>query len=451
MKRREFLKVAGMGAVLGSVGSLLVPGPTVAAEPIAIAASGAAGAKPGLPNIILCMTDDQSWSEVSYNEKGTLANGTCRTAELDAMAAAGLRFDRFYAAAPVSSPTRGSCLTGRHPLRYGLRTPGMPLKLQEKTIAQALAAAGYKTSHFGKWHLNGKSGPGKPITLDDPLNPGAFGFQNWFSVSNYFETDWTFSRNGTPVATQGDGSDVIVAEAVKWIDSLGAKETRQPFFAVIWFGSPHSPHKPLSEDLKAAGGLALRGELLGVDRAMGTLRKALRQRGIADNTMLWFNSDNGSPGDNSPLKGVKNGLDEGGIRVPGICEWPARVKPGRTDVPAVTSDFYSTILEAAGLEMPKNKPHPIDGISLIPLLEGRMTQRPSPIGFTTGKVSAWSDNRYKLVVREQSIELYDLTLDLGESTNIADKHPDVVDEMSKAMNQWCDSVRNSQSGADYAK
>src|SRR5512137_703460 len=152
----------------------------------------AQGAKEGRPNIILCMTDDQGWTDVSYNERGRLTEGAFKTTELDKMAAAGLRFDRFYAAAAVCSPTRGSCLTGRNPYRYGVTSPGMPLKLAEKTIAQALAAAGYRTGHFGKWHLNGKSGPGKPIAKDDPLNPGAFGFQYWFSVSNFFETNWTF-------------------------------------------------------------------------------------------------------------------------------------------------------------------------------------------------------------------------------------------------------------------
>ena len=173
------------------------------------------------------------------------------------------------------------------------------------------------------------------------------------------------------MTTQGDGSDVIVAEALKWLDGLANEKTGQPFFAVIWFGNPHLPHRPLPADLQAAGGDNELGEIAGVDRAMGTLRKGLRERGLADNTMLWFNSDNGRPGDNSPLKNGKGSLYEGGIRVPGICEWPARVKPGRTSVPVVTSDFYPTILEAAGVAMPKDKPQPIDGISLMPLLEGK--------------------------------------------------------------------------------
>lgn len=411
----------------------------------------AQGAKEERPNVILCMTDDQGWADVSYNEKGRLANGTFKTAELDKMAAAGMRFDRFYASSPVCSPTRGSCLTGRHPFRYGVTLYGKPLKLEEKTIAHALGAAGYKTGHFGKWHLNGKSGPGKPIAKDDPLNPGAFGFEAWFSVSNFFDTNTTFSRNGEPVNTQGDGSDVIVAEALKWLDTLKAKDPGKPFLAVIWFGNPHSPHKPLQADLQAAGGDPELGEIAGVDRAMGTLRKGLRERGIADNTMLWFNSDNGRPGNNSPLKGGKSSIDEGGIRVPGICEWPARVKPGKTSVPVVTSDFYPTILEAAGVPIPKDKPQPLDGISLIPLLEGKMAERPTPIGFMGGKGTALSDNRYKLMVTGKEKHLYDLIEDLGETKDLAKEKPEVVARMSKILEDWTASVNKSKAGGDYEK
>lgn len=437
MNPREFLKLVAVSAALVPMTALL-PGTAQAASE-------------SRPNFILCMTDDQGWGEVSYNEQGRLASGKFKTGELDRMAAAGLRFDRFYAAAPVCSPTRGSCLTGRHPYRYGVTSPGRPLKLEEKTIAQALSAFGYKTGHFGKWHLNGKSGPGKPVANDDPLNPGAFGFQTWFSVSNFFETDWTFSREGAPVPTQGDGSDVIVAETLKWLDSLGTKGSGQPFFAVIWFGNPHTPHKPLPGDAQAAGGDKELGEIAGVDRAMGTLRKGLRERGLAHNTMLWFNSDNGRPGNNLPLKGGKGGIDEGGIRVPGICEWPARVKPGRTSVPAVTSDFYPTILEAAGIPMPKDKPQPLDGISLIPLLDGKMSERPSPIGFMSGSVTALSDNRYKLVAGKEGKQLYALTADPGETHDLSAEKPEVVTRMSKVLDDWTASVRKSQAGADYLK
>jgi arylsulfatase A-like enzyme len=401
--------------------------------------------------IILCMSDDQGWADVSYNEKGRLVNGKFKTTELDKMAASGLRFDRFYAAAPFCSPTRGSCLTGRHPFRYGVKAPGSPLKLDEKTIAQALSEAGYMTGHFGKWHLNGKSGPGKPIDREDRLNPGAFGFQTWFSVSNFFDLNTTFSREGTTVATQGDGSDVIVAESLKWLDSLKTATPGKPFFAVIWFGSPHSPNNPLPADLLAAGGNKYLGEIAGVDRAMGTLRNGLRERGLATNTMLWFNSDNGGTGENKPLRDGKGSLYEGGIREPGICEWPARVKPGRTSVPVVTSDFYLTILDVAGVPTPKEKPQPLDGINLMPLLEGKMLERPSPIAFMSGNSTALSDNRYKLVVGPEGKQLYDLIDDLGETKDFSGEKPEIVARMAQALDIWIASVHKSQAGGDYQK
>jgi arylsulfatase A-like enzyme len=422
--------------------------PKLAAMIVASLAALPCFANESRPNVILCMTDDQGWADVSYNELGRLTKGKFKTVELDKMAAGGLRFDRFYAAAAYCSPTRGSCLTGRNPFRYGVTSPGRPLKLEEKTIAQALGAAGYRTGHFGKWHLNGKSGPGKPIAKDDTLSPGAFGFQHWLSVSNYFEQNWTFSRNGDLLETKGDGSDVIVAEALRWIGER-KEPSQEPFFAVIWFGNPHTPHKPLASDLEAAGGDPELAEIAGIDRAMGTLRKALRERGLADNTMLWFCSDNGRPGDNTPLKGRKGGVYEGGIRVPGICEWPSRVKPGRTAVPAVTSDYYPTILAAAGISTPQDKPQPIDGINLLPLLDGAMKERPSPIGFMEGKTTAWTDNRYKLIRTNKGVELFDLTEDLGESKNIANEHPAIVERMSKDLDAWISSVNRSKAGADY--
>ena len=282
---------------------------------------------PTRPNIVLCMADDQGWGDVSYNGLKQV-----RTPNLDRMAAEGLRFDRFYAQQSCS-PTRASVMTGRHANRMGVFWPGMPLRRQEVTIAQAVKAAGYVTGHFGKWHLNGVAGPGKPITASDPLGPGPFGFDEWFSVSNFFNLDWTFSHKGKNVKTSGDGSDVIVAESLKFIGEMAGR--KKPFLAVIWFGSPHAPHIALPEDRKAAGGSAYFGQVVAIDRSMGTLRNGLRKLGIADNTLVWYCSDNGQwidpahPDDNGVsggLRGRKGDMWEGGIRVPAIIEWPARIK-----------------------------------------------------------------------------------------------------------------------------
>jgi arylsulfatase A-like enzyme len=409
------------------------------------------------PNFVLCMTDDQGWGDVGYNGLKQVA-----TPNLDAMAAAGIRFNRFYAAYSVCSPTRGSVMTGRHPLRFGCFLYGYSLRPEERTTAQVVQAAGYSTGHFGKWHLNGVSGAGKVIAADDPLSPGKFGFDEWLSVSNFFDLDWTLSRKGTPEKFRGDGSEYIVAEALKFMAQAAAQ--KRPFLAVIWFGNPHSPHKALPEDQAAAGGSAYHGEIRAIDRSMGRLRAGLREAGVADHTLVCFCSDNGAigPGSTGGLRGKKGSIMEGGVRVPGIIEWPARVsKPFVTEVPVVTSDLYPTTVDLVGLKLAK--PVPIDGISLVPLLDGKMTERPRPIGFwqhggaKDGKAftkdsghAAWTDNRFKLhKFAAARYELYDLMDDPSEKRNLAAEKPEVVDRMNAALGVWQESVLKSYRGEDY--
>jgi arylsulfatase A-like enzyme/outer membrane protein assembly factor BamB len=428
------------------------------------AASPSAPAEPGLasrPNVILCMTDDQGWGDVSYNGLTKI-----RTPNMDAMAAAGLRFNRFYAQ-QTCSPTRASVMTGRHPNRMGVFRPGMPLRKNETTIAQIMKQAGYATGHFGKWHLNGVAGPGKIMADTDPLAPRNLGFEESFSVTNYFETDWAFGRNGVQEKANGDGSEVIVSEALKFIGA--AAEQQRPFFAVVWFGSPHVPHQPLPADLAAAGGSGYYGEILGVDRSLGTLRAGLRNLGIADNTMLWFSSDNGgrldqkkpdAHGTNADLRGRKGDMWEGGIRVPGIIEWPARLKPAVTDLPAGVMDIFPTLVDL--LQIKVARPVPLDGTSLLPLIEGRMKTRPQPIGFwqfagdqknlnPNSGPSAWSDNQFKLVKpKADHWELYDIATDRTEQHDIAAGHPDVVERMKAELQDWQQSVMASYHGRDYA-
>ena len=153
------------------------------------------------PNIILIMTDDQGWGQTSYYDHPVL-----ETPNLDAMAENGLRFERFYAAAPVCSPTRASILTGRTNDRTGVMDHGYALRKQEKTIAVALKKAGYATGHFGKWHLNGLRGPGVPILKDDSHSPGEFGFNHWLTVTNFFDIDPLMSENGTLIDLKGNSS-----------------------------------------------------------------------------------------------------------------------------------------------------------------------------------------------------------------------------------------------------
>ena len=417
--------------------------------------AGAAAGEPlageSRPNLILCMTDDQGWGDVGYQGLKRIA-----TPNLDAMAANGLRCDRYYAQ-PSCSPTRASVMTGRHPNRMGVFWPGMPLRKQEVTIAQVAQQAGYATGHFGKWHLNGVAGPGKVIPDSDPLSPRHFGFDESFSVSNYFELDWTFGHNGVAEKATGDGSEVIVSQALTFIGD--ATKRRQPFLAVVWFGSPHVPHQPLPADLAAAGGSGYYAEILAVDRSMGTLRSGLRTMGIADNTVLWFSSDNGgwldpkkpdAHGTNLDLRGRKGDVWEGGIRVPAIIEWPAKItRPTITTIPVGVVDIFPTIIDL--LHLTVGHPVPLDGISLVPLLEGTMTKRPRPLGFWQhAGPSAWTDNQYKLVkTTEKTWSLFDIVADRTESNDLAEQQPEILARMKNELETWIASVKRSQRGEDY--
>lgn len=167
------------------------------------------------PNLILVMTDDQGWGQTGYYNHPIL-----KTPNLDSMAANGLRFDRFYAGAPVCSLTRATVLTGRSNNRSNVLTHGYAMLVQERTIAKAMKKAGYQTAHFGKWHLNGYRGVGVPILESDTHHPGHFGFDKWFSVTNFFGMDPLMGRKGKLEQFKGDSSEIIVDEALKLIEAV---------------------------------------------------------------------------------------------------------------------------------------------------------------------------------------------------------------------------------------
>ncbi len=408
------------------------------------------------PNIVLIMTDDQGWGQTGYYNHPVL-----KTPNLDAMAANGLRFDRFYAGAPVCSPTRASVLTGRASYRTGVPEHGYPLHLQEKTVAAALKTAGYSTGHFGKWHLNGLRGPGVPVLKDDDHNPSAFGFDQWLTVTNFFDMNPIMSRQGTFVEFQGDSSAVIVKEAISFIRKSVRKKT--PFFAVIWDGSPHSPWQASDEDRQAFKGLDEEsqhhyGELVAFDRGLGTLRQGLRNLGVADNTLLWYCSDNGGLSKITPetvggLRGNKGSVWEGGLRVPGIIEWPAVIKSRVTRYPASTMDIFPTLAHI--LDLPESVfLNPIEGVSLTPLFEKDLPTRDKPIPFRYRNRGALVDNHYKLVATDwtkDQYELYHLGDDPTESHNIAQTCPDLFNSMKAGYKQWNLSVESSIAGKDYSE
>jgi len=475
------------------------------------------------PNIILLMGDDHGWEETGYN-----SHPHVKTPVLDDMAATCFRFENFYAAHPSCSPTRASFMTGRHPNRMGTFNPGFSIRPEEVTIAQILAEAGYHCGHFGKWHLG-------PVKAESPTSPGAMGFHEWVSHDNFFELNPSLSRNGgPPEVIQGESSAVVIDEAIKFIDR--ASKAKEPFFTVVWFGSPHEPYSGLPEDLalyddlperykdkkvkltsNETGGQTTRpqgevlreryAEITAMDRSIGTLRKHLAAKGLRDNTLLFYCGDNGTSADGSlvlPHRGVKGQVYEGGVLVPGLVEWPARIsQPRSTKVRATTSDLLPTLCALTGQALPDR---PIDGMDLLPVMDGKMTERPKPLWFwefdtahvkkaepyiepklqegtcplvkkSAGKATrdfsnfrhptltendylgprAIIDGHYKLVVHEQKKgggvkqELFDLATDPAEKTNLIEQQPETAQKLQSELRDWQQSVLNSLTGADYRK
>ena len=413
------------------------------------------------PNIILVMADDMGWGQTGYRNHPLL-----KTPHLDAMAANGLRFERFYAGGPVCSPTRASVLTGRSHDRTGVLQHGYALRLQEKTLPQALKSAGYVTGHFGKWHLNGLRGPGVPIFADDPYSPGAFGFDEWVSVTNFYDTDPLMSRNGEFEEFTGYSSEIGVDEAVNFLDKH--RGSGKPMFSVIWYGTPHSPFRASDADRAPFAHLDAEsadhhGELVAMDRSIGTLRKGLRELAIADNTLLWFCGDNGGLGKITPetvggLRGLKNSVYEGGLRVPAVLEWPDVIKTSRiTTYPACTTDIFPTLADIVGL--PKSaSPLPQDGVTLKRLLTEDLQRRERPLGFRHTGRTAFIDNNYKLLNAHAAgskdgkgakWELYYLEKDHHEYDNLIDKMPDVAARLKSKWAEWNASIEDSIAGLDY--
>lgn len=408
-----------------------------------------------LPNIVLVMADDQGWGQTGYYNHPIL-----KTPNLDSMSANGLRFDRFYAGAPVCSPTRASVLTGRSNDRTGVESHGYGLRRQEITIAQILRDAGYVTAHFGKWHLNALRGPGVPILASDDHNPGEFGFDHWLSVTNFFDRDPILSRLGTFQDFQGDSSEIVVDQALKFIGQHASGD--KPTLSVIWFGTPHNPFKAADEDMEAFAALDNQsrhhyGELVAMDRSIGTLRQGLRELKIAENTLVWFCSDNGGlpkiePDTVGGLRGNKGTIYEGGLRVPAIIEWPQGIPEPRTSkYPASVLDIVPTLLAITSVDHPDKK-RPSDGISLQPLFRSQLSRREKPIPFRHIGRAALIDNRWKLLttkISDGKFELYDLERDPTESHDLSAARPEVFSRMKQQFLQWNESVNASFVGKDY--
>ena len=457
-----------------------------------VAAAGAARGGES-PNVILCMADDLGWGCVGYN-----GNEVIRTPCLDEIARDGVRFDRFYSAAPVCSPTRASCLTGRHPYRTGVfgANAGI-LRPEEVTLAEVRESQGYATGHFGKWHLGTLTTEGKDSNRGGAKRPELFnppwqhGFDVCFSTEAKVPTcdpmkrpeafavkgaslkfGWprlkedeawrlygTFYWNeqGEKVVDglEGDDSELIVDRALEFIEAAALEE--QPFLAVIWFHAPHLPCVATEEyaALYEGRGFEMQqyaGCITALDAQVGRLREELRRLEVEQDTMLWFCSDNGpergTPGTTGGFRERKRSLHEGGVRVPGLLVWPARGFQGVVTEPVVTSDYLPTVLDAIGVELPEPPPA-LDGVSILPLLERKPFERPEAIGFASKNQVAWSGEHFKYYRKGEQESLFDLNDDPFEESDLSSELSERLEAMRRRHASWLEKVRGSFEGEEY--
>ncbi|MDA7897608.1 sulfatase-like hydrolase/transferase, partial [Akkermansiaceae bacterium] len=285
------------------------------------------------PHIILVMADDQG-----YGDCGFTGHPYVKTPNLDAMSQNSVIFDRFYAGGPVCSPTRASVMTGRNPVRVNVPNHGHYLRPHETTIAEALKTNGYLTAHFGKWHIGS-------VQKESPTSPGGQGFDHWLTGLNFFDREPYLSLNGKFQQFQGQGTVITMDHALAHLKSHSSK---QPTFTVIWFPSPHLPHQETSSNpdlYKGKPHAPYYQEITLIDEQIGRLRKTLRDLKIANNTLLWYTSDNGGlVKESSGGRAKKGSVYEGGLRVPSIIEYPSAFEPTRISAPTSSTDIYPTLL-----------------------------------------------------------------------------------------------------------
>ena len=462
VSRRGFIRGLGAGAVAPLAGALT-----------AQAARG--GDK---PNIVFFLIDDLGWADL-----GCQGSRYYETPNIDRLATEGVRFTDAHTCAANCAPTRASLMSGKYTPRHGVFTVGDPwrgphharklipvpnnltLSPDEITIAEALRAAGYVCAHMGKWHL-GKPGVAGPIEQGFHLNVG--GTHAGSPPGGYFLPN----RLRLEGAKKGQYlTDYLTDRAVEFIE----ENKDRPFFLYLSHYAVHSPLQA-KKDLIAKfrdkkpwheqGNAVYAAMIASVDESVGRVLAKLEALGLADNTIVFFTSDNGGVGyqrtglrhrgwtDNYPLRGGKGQFYEGGIRVPLIIRWPGVTKPGSTcDVPVITVDFYPTILEMARAKRPEGQK--LDGESIVPLLKGSGGLRRKSIFWhfpcylqasrgqlRTSPVSVIRRGDLKLLwfYEDDHVELYDLREDISEQRDLSKKFPEKAAELHRELKGWLRDV-----------
>ncbi len=432
--------------------------------------SAPAAAPPTPPNIVVILVDDLGWMDLHCQ-----GNPLLDTPQLDRLAKQGMRFTDAYAAAPVCTPTRAAMMTGKSPARLAItnHAPGhrpgfVPkgqdlaeaetltyLPLGEVTIAERLKKAGYATGFIGKWHLSHRKGADANGPWEPQLRPEHQGFDlniggcDRGGPPSFFEP---YGIPNIPPRRKGDYlPERLADECISFLRTNQAK----PFFLCWWDYSVHYPiqaPEQLIQKYRQRPGVkdpAYAAMIEGMDTAIGRVLQELDFLGLATNTLVLFTSDNGSLFGNEPLRANKGFLYEGGIRVPWIVRWPGIVKPGSTcSVPVISTDTYSTLLEAAGLKpVPEQAP---DGESLLPLLRQTGSLQRKALYFHYPNYAFHQRNRLGGAIREgdfklirnyddDSLELYNLAADLGETRNLSATHPEMTQRLTAKLESWLKS------------
>jgi arylsulfatase A-like enzyme len=422
---------------------------TLAVAAVALAAI-AADAANSRPNIILIVSDDQGYADVGFHGSKEIP-----TPNLDALAASGTICTAGYVTFPVCSPSRAGFLAGRHGARFGYDTnpdqktenahaAGLPLS--ERTMADALKKAGYRTGLVGKWHLG----------YEPYFHPNQRGFDDFFGFiggghqyldwkpGNGYEADLLRNAAVVPGMNQRYLTDILSDEAVGFVE----RHQDKSFFLYLAYNAPHGPLQAPPEYLARVPNLKGRRQIYGamivaVDDGIGRLRARLKDLGLEQNTLIYFISDNGGPiqanaSNNSPLRGQKSQVWEGGIRVPYVVSWPGQVPAGaHFDQPVSTLDFLPTSLAVAGVKtdgMPS-----LEGVNLLPYLKGENKSAPHERLFWRHRNGSWAvrEGDWKLVEDPQGQRhLIHIAEDISEQNNLIEARPEIAARLLKAWQEW---------------
>ncbi len=423
----------------------LLVGLVALAATMALASPAQAGEKKPTrrPNVIILLTDDQGYADLSCH-----GNPVLKTPNLDRLFGRSVRFTQFHVA-PMCTPTRGQLMTGLDALRNGATSVTAGRAVVRRgipTLADFLQAAGYATGIFGKWHL-GDNYPYRP--MDRGFQEAVY-FKGWgFLSAPEFNNDYFNGRylhNGQPKQFKGYCTDFWFDQAMRWMKER--KEKGEPFFCYLPTNTPHAPmwvESKYAEPYKKFKPqvASFFGMIANLDENVGRLEAFLRDTGLDENTILIFMTDNGGtagvPVFNAGMRGRKTTLYEGGHRVPCFVRWPAGKlrPPGDIDVPAQAQDILPTVLDLCGVERPRKTA--LDGVSLAGLLRGtQKTLADRMLVVQYGQNPATWDScviwgRWRLVYGK---ELFDLQADPGQKTDVAAQHKDVVARMRVYYEKW---------------